>query len=387
MKRIILHFGADGSFHDLVHTRGFYRRNSNILRALAQSPLVDFTINVQFIPREIWKAKNDLKRIDSEGFCGYDLAITSRLPLIFPGANVLNKLIMQRHIQREIHRLTHGTETDIVSWCYLPKGYEIWKAYWNKGISIFDADHNIIDDPHRPKKMWEHWVGEIDVKVGHFISSSRCMNAWVQSRYEHPHVHLLLNGVDKSRFSSQGIPHIRERKTTVVGYVGQLSRWMDVEALKLLIQSHPSCTFRFAGENHQTTITESLQKFQNVEFVGRMDYSQVPDFLNSIDIGLSVYKTSEKMDVNSMKIYEYLAAHLPVLALRTHSRMEQDFKGLLNIADNAEELCEQLSLMLKSDKPQHWHQSVEAFIDSVSWNMRVNQFLSEVLLLRTDPET
>jgi len=380
MKRIILYFGADASFHELLHSKGFSRRNSNVLRALAESPEIDITINVQFTTRHDWKTHHRAKRIESENFVGHDIAVTPRIPLSIPGARLLNRALMGRHIQKEVNRLTDGATSKIISWCYWPKGHDVWNTYWKAGPTIFDADHNIIDDPHRrPSQKAEQKMNHIMATVDHFISSSRYMNEWAEHRGKHPSVHLVLNGVDKERFTPLKA-HQNPRSTTpTIGYVGQLSQWMDLDALKVLIQSNPSCVFRFAGENHQTSITETLQQFPNVEFLGRVNYSDVPQFLSTVDVGLSVYNTSERMDVNSMKIYEYLSAHLPVLALRTHSNFDSDFRGLLHVADDGQGLCEQLRTILQTPQSTAWHESVDSFLEEASWKARIYPLLNKIL--------
>jgi len=67
------------------------------------------------------------------------------------------------------------------------------------------------------------------------------------------------------------------------------------------------------GDPH--TDVSALQAEPNIALLGRRAYEQLPQVLRSADVGLIPYVSSELTDsIFPMKVYEYLAAGLPVVA-------------------------------------------------------------------------
>jgi glycosyltransferase involved in cell wall biosynthesis len=130
---------------------------------------------------------------------------------------------------------------------------------------------------------------------------------------------VLINGVDFDLFSTaQACPPEysgNPRKKCV--YVGALDFRFDFDALFSLGQSRPDLDFYIIGVAAPDAITR-FAVLNNVMFIGSRQYRLVPAYLQHADVGLlPIRATSANMGRSPMKLYEYLAAGIPVVALQT----------------------------------------------------------------------
>lgn len=377
MKPVLLYFGADASISGLTKSVGFYRRNTHILKALGASDEIQLVVNVQFVIRQQWWTAQKSQDIQ-HGIL--DVYVSGLLPSMLPFAGFLNKILMRRHIEKKIQAAGQSTK-NILCWCYWPSGHTVWQRFWHRSTMVFDADHNIVENPHDEKETQlskAHQLEQVLNEATLFISSSRTMNEWAAARSKCP-VLLAMNGIDTKRF--EGIAKKNSPVDLTVGYVGQLSKWMDLNLLESLIKSHPHIQFKIAGPNYHTDASERLDAFQNVVLQGRIKPDELPAFLSSIDVGLSIYRDLPALDVNSMKIYEYLAAHLPVIALKNHDHLNLDFDHLLNLAEDQKSLFDALAFIEKGTTDPTWHRKVDEFLARSSWENRVAEVIDTLKAL------
>lgn len=121
---------------------------------------------------------------------------------------------------------------------------------------------------------------------------------------------VLPNGVEYERFAAdQGV--VRGKRAV---YVGAIDGRFDPSAIDLLARYRPDWEFVIAGGRLRD---ESLP---NVSCLGPVPYEQVPALLQGAQIGLLPLSYDPLNEGRSpMKLYEYLAAGLRVVARRTPS--------------------------------------------------------------------
>jgi glycosyltransferase involved in cell wall biosynthesis len=151
------------------------------------------------------------------------------------------------------------------------------------------------------------------------------------------------NGVDYRAFSTPAtqpadlsrIPHPR------IGYVGVLKEQLDWELLATLAQRHPSWSFVFvgpvrAGHTSIEPTLEVMRQWSNVHVLGERSVSQLPGYLQHMDVALLPYRRNAYTDaINPMKLYEALAAGIPVVASRLRSL--EPFGGVIALAENPDQ--------------------------------------------------
>lgn len=127
----------------------------------------------------------------------------------------------------------------------------------------------------------------------------------------------LPNGCDFERFATPGaepqdlaaLPHPR------IVYVGAMEYWFDAELLADAARSLPEASFVVIGPDAERP--GALEGLHNVHLLGRRRYEQVPAYLQHCDIGIVPFRRDPMIDaVQPIKVYEYLAAGLPVVAIR-----------------------------------------------------------------------
>lgn len=129
------------------------------------------------------------------------------------------------------------------------------------------------------------------------------------------HFYYLPNGVNLRFFQGEfpepkdleRIPHPR------IGFVGALSRWVDVDLIRELALGKPEWSFVLIGPHYVDKTPLSLP---NVYFLGTKPYDELPGYYRHLDVGLIPFKTDDILAFNSnpIKAYEYLAAGLPVVS-------------------------------------------------------------------------
>ena len=159
---------------------------------------------------------------------------------------------------------------------------------------------------------------------------------------------LVRNAVDPDEFhlisksaASQGPP--------VIGYMGALNFWFDVNALKLAAQSHPEWSFVLIGRQESPRIDE-LRSYANVQLVGEVPHAELPRRLSEFDIGIIPFERHAlTMATNPVKLYEYFACGLPVVS-STLPEVER-YRDLLYLASTPEEFVHQLELAVRESDP------------------------------------
>lgn len=195
---------------------------------------------------------------------------------------------------------------------------------------------------------------------------------------------LLPNGVDFTHFSktvTEMPPDMSSISRPVVVYVGSLDYWFDWETINDLAKKMPNVSFVLIGPNDK--IAGKITNSANVFLLGRKSYQDIPGYLANSDIGIVPFNTRDYQSfvdaINPLKLYEYLAAGLPVVATRWKELETIDSPAKL--CNSVDEFESAITCYLKN-KPPKAH--LRAFAKRYDWSSRyetlVNALDLDVLL-------
>ena len=306
--------------------------------------------------------------------------ISGRFPL-----ELVTKTIRHRSILRAIRKLEM---TDPIMWLARPNMIEL------------------LDELPRPKLLIYHIVDEYSAYGGQFSEErertktleqrmlDRADMAVVVSQklYQakhsfNPHTYLVANGVNYQAYADAlALPNIPAQLQTIpqprLGYSGLIGDRLDIGLLKKLAEAYPAWSFVFLGEVnivHQINAWQAMLALPNVFYLGKVDAAQVPAYLKGFDVGLMPYAQSKEADnISPLKLYDYLAAGLPVASIAIPAA--QEFSDYIQVADAPDLFAVAIENALTERSSEH--ASVRREVAKAhTWEARVEQ-LSDLIEAR-----
>ena len=217
------------------------------------------------------------------------------------------------------------------------------------------AQYRVIVDRASAERVAEHAFGAADA----LLAVSDEVAAWLE-RFPaaRKKIHVVPNAIRPERFPEGTTPALSfSDEAFTIGFVGTLKAWHGlsvlVDAFALLHKKHPASRLLIVGDGpERENVTADLMRrglLQKTTFTGIVAPAEVPRLLASMDVAVAPYPQLSTFYFSPLKVYEYMAAGLAVVASRIgqlRTLIEPEVNGLLVPPGDSAELASALGRLL-----------------------------------------
>ncbi|MEX2250482.1 MAG: glycosyltransferase [Acidimicrobiia bacterium] len=178
-------------------------------------------------------------------------------------------------------------------------------------LTIYDANEHGMPVERTVKHHHRPLVEEADVVL---VSNPILLE---RHRFERPDLILIENGVDLDRFSVGGPVAESIPEGTIIGFHGAVAPWFDFDLVSSIADLRPELTFVMVGpvDPEVEERARTLGELANVRFLPAQPSVRIAEFVRGFSVGILPFVIDEMTEaVTPLKMYEYLACGVPVVA-------------------------------------------------------------------------
>lgn len=243
--------------------------------------------------------------------------------------------------------------------------YSLWScagmdfACENNILSVLEVNAPLLEEQTSSRTLINRAAAE-DVTMRAFRAATLITAVSRQLAYvleQHPSargkVQVVPNAVNAERFISAS-PSLPKNGAFVIGFVGTLRASQGltklIEAFDLVAEQSAHAQLLIVGDGpereHLDREVAARDLISRVRFTGSVAPESVPGLLASMDVAVAPYPALAQFYSSPLKLYEYMAAGLPIVASRIgqiEELIEDGETGLLLPPGDAAELAKALS--------------------------------------------
>jgi glycosyltransferase involved in cell wall biosynthesis len=259
-----------------------------------------------------------------------------------------------------------------ITWTFLPSSADVVGRLGEQMVVYHCTDEFSQFSDHATDATLESERRLIAKSDRVIVSAERLLSSKAKHK---PETRLVCHGVDVEHFRKACDPHTRVPDDIaaipgpIVGFFGLIADWVDLDLIRDLAQARPSVHFVLIGKVQ--TDTSALTGLPNVHFLGQKSYAQLPAYCRRFDIAILPFAINElTLNANPLKLREYLAAGLPVLA--TAIPEVERFRRLVRICSSKEDYLRNLDDLLATQATGP-RIEMSREMDAESWDEKVEE--------------
>lgn len=352
----------------------------HIMKLLAKTNNVLYVENIgSRVPK---LAKDDIRRIANRLFNALKpLRAENKLeiysPLILPWhGNSLARRINKNTITRAVKRRFSPNPNRLV-WITLPTAENLVGCFDEK-LVIYHCidDYKSFEVLNRSliEKFENILIKKADLVLVSNIQRYQQIKKQKQSAYYFPH------GVNFEHFNHAVKTNpLAKIPSPRVGFAGKIGNSTDLKLIDFLARKNPEISFVLIGPVTDSVDREQYRLFkrrQNVYWIGRVFYDQLPKYLSALTVCLLPFRKTEQIKYSQPQItLEYLSLGKPVVSIPLSAN--RDCRHLIYEADNYEKFNQALTRALGENRPRLKKQRV-TYAKENSWLHRI-ELLNQII--------
>lgn len=231
----------------------------------------------------------------------------------------------------------------------------------------------------------QHNALKLAQRVDYVFANSRTLFNFYKKTHHIPHTYLVPQGFRIDSFERFIFPEKRMKTQTnnraSVGFIGGISRRIDLDLLLELAEKRKDLTFILVGPvvpfGQHKQFLEKLKKLRslpNVQLKKNItDKTKIPPAIDQFDIGMIPYDIS--LDFNRycypMKLFEYFFMGKPVISTPIEELKRKEFQHLVKIGSTADEWSAQLQQLIVKPWPEKYQQQQRQLARENSWENKI----------------
>jgi glycosyltransferase involved in cell wall biosynthesis len=218
------------------------------------------------------------------------------------------------------------------------------------------------------------------------IAVSEAVKSYLMDYVDESKIHVIPNGVNPRRFSN--LASVSHSDDFTVGFVGSLKPWHGLpiltDAFSLLHQRVPQAKLLIVGDGPERENLEAELAARGLnthtQFTGAVNPEQIPSLLAAMTVAVAPYAAQSDFYFSPLKVYEYMAAGLPVVVSQIGQLtdlIEHGVNGMLCPPGDAIALADTLEILWRSPNFRHnlGQAARQTMIDHHTWDAIAQQIL------------
>jgi GT2 family glycosyltransferase/glycosyltransferase involved in cell wall biosynthesis len=222
-------------------------------------------------------------------------------------------------------------------------------GFENNSGAVLEAEHALVRDSELVI-VTSAWL------EGEFAGSARALSV-IRNAGEHAFFATAPDSVFRDELGRK-----------VIGYYGAIAEWFDLGLVREVAAAHPDALVVLVGHD-SVGAASALQGLPNVRLVGEVPYTRLPYWVHGFDVCLLPFQVIPlTLATNPVKLYEYLAAGKPVVAVDLPEMAQ--FGDLVQVAGDHEAFVAEVSRALESPPDEACRLARQTFAAGQTWGHR-----------------